>query len=306
MAPFFSVVIPTFNRSCKLKKTINSVLEQSFSNFEVLVMDDGSTDDTLAVMKSFNDKRLVYEWAPNSGGPATPRNRGINKAKGNWICFLDADDLWCKNKLKRVHEAISQNPDYDLICHNEILFNLQTNKKTILTYGPYEKEFYRRLLFCEVSLSPSATTVKREFILSNNLRFNESPDYVIVEDYDMWLKIAHCGGKFHFIPEVLGKYVIEKDNISSDLSRMFSNLRVLVYDHVHNVQEFESNKVKLWSDLNSIMMINRSVQEMKNGHLILTLKFLTCALKWSTKSTLKYIVKIICRKLNLKTQHFFV
>ena len=111
MKPFFSVVIPTFNRSPVLKRAIESVLAQSFLDYEILVMDDGSTDDTQAVVESFHDQRICYYWAENSGGPATPRNRGIDAARADWICFLDADDLWYPDKLERVAEEIKRNPD---------------------------------------------------------------------------------------------------------------------------------------------------------------------------------------------------
>jgi len=86
--PVFSVVVPTYNRAEKVCRAIKSVLNQSFSDFEILVMDDGSTDNTCEVVKELADPRITYEWAKNFGGPAAPRNRGINLAKGKYIAFL--------------------------------------------------------------------------------------------------------------------------------------------------------------------------------------------------------------------------
>lgn len=108
---FFSIVVPTYNRADSLKRTINSVLCQTYTNFELLIMDDGSVDKTYEVVESFGDPRIHYDWAKNTGGPAKPRNRGIGKAKGDWVCFLDADDTWYKDKLDNCMRVINDNVD---------------------------------------------------------------------------------------------------------------------------------------------------------------------------------------------------
>ena len=173
--PFFSVVVPTYNAGYKLKATIDSVLNQTFTDFEILVMDDGSQDDTKSLIESLVDKRIKYDWKPNSGGPATPRNRGIEASLAPWVSFLDADDLWHPRKLELVKEVISDKSKYkvDVICHNEIL-NLNGNRdKKILEYGPYTKDFYYNLLTLGNCLSTSAVTVRKDFLTSNNIQFNQ-------------------------------------------------------------------------------------------------------------------------------------
>jgi glycosyltransferase involved in cell wall biosynthesis len=289
MVPFFSIVIPTFNRATKLKKTLESVHTQTFTDFEVLVMDDGSTDDTQAVVESFRDARIRYEWAPNSGGPATPRNRGIDAAKADWVCFLDADDLWYPDKLQRVSEAIAQKPDCDLICHNEMMSVLATNSKSLLSYGPYEPDFYRLMLTLGNRLSTSATTVRRSFLNQHGLRFNQSPDYVIVEDYDMWLRIAFYGGVVHFMAETLGEYLIEDDNISSNLPRIRHNRLVVLRDHVYNLQLFELNKDQLWRDINAGIFISRAKGDVADKQYMAAFKLMAAALKISIAGSVRYV-----------------
>lgn len=115
-APYFSIVIPTYNRANKLKQAIDSVLSQTFTDFEVLVMDDGSIDNTSELISSFNDSRIVYSWEKNYGGPSRPRNRGINSAKGEWICFLDSDDYWKVSKLKKCFDHL--HGEVDLLYHD--------------------------------------------------------------------------------------------------------------------------------------------------------------------------------------------
>ena len=112
-----SVIIPTYNRKTYLLRAIKSVLEQTYSNFEILVMDDGSTDGTVDVIKGINDSRLVYDWSVNWGGPAQPRNRGLKKANGEFIAFLDSDDWWSETKLEESLLNIKQS-EADLVYHD--------------------------------------------------------------------------------------------------------------------------------------------------------------------------------------------
>lgn len=93
--PFFSVVIPTYNRVGILNRSIDSVLGQAFSDFELIIIDNGSTDHTGEWLKqNYSDPRIRYHYQQGTGSPAGPRNTGIRLAKGQWICFLDSDDLW--------------------------------------------------------------------------------------------------------------------------------------------------------------------------------------------------------------------
>lgn len=276
--PFFSVVIPTFNRSNKLAITVRSVLEQEFQDFELLIMDDGSTDNTEEIVRNFADSRISYEWAPNSGGPATPRNRGIAKASSSWITFLDADDIWYPTRLSEVAKAITYHTDIDVFCHNEMLHIREKNKKTLLRYGPFEDDFYRVMLTKGNRLSTSATTLRTDFLLKNNLRFNQHRDYVIVEDYDLWLRLANQGARFGFIDKPLGEYIIEDDNISLLTERSRHNQKVLLSDHVYKIQQFEPNKDKLWNKICTYSNVRESYALLLQGKIIKGLNGLMSAI----------------------------
>src|SRR5262245_8218338 len=100
-SPRVSVVIPTYNRARDLRRCLDSLVAQSFRDFEVLVCDDGSTDDTATVAAAFEARLdLTYHWAENFGGPARPRNTGLNRARGAYVAFLDSDDWWAPRKLQ--------------------------------------------------------------------------------------------------------------------------------------------------------------------------------------------------------------
>ncbi|HBG27135.1 MAG: hypothetical protein A2Y10_18635 [Planctomycetes bacterium GWF2_41_51] len=109
--PTVSVTIPTYNRSILIKDAINSVLNQSFQDFEIVIIDDGSTDDTKSVIESFTDSRIKYFYKEN-GGCASARNFGIKNCTGQYIAFLDSDDLWPENFLEIMIGKLQSNPDY--------------------------------------------------------------------------------------------------------------------------------------------------------------------------------------------------
>src|SRR5690349_9096181 len=106
-SPFtISAVIPTWNRGKTIRAAVESVLAQSYPVTEILICDDGSTDDTAQVVSSIEDPRIRWLPGERSGGPAQPRNRGIENARGEWVAFLDSDDEWLPQKLERQIERI--------------------------------------------------------------------------------------------------------------------------------------------------------------------------------------------------------
>lgn len=238
----FSVVIPTYNSSKTINKTITSVLRQKYKNFEIIVVDDGSNDNTVSKVKQISDSRIRVFKIKRSGGPAKPRNYGINKSISEWICFLDSDDLWDPNKLKILAQSIKQS-NFDILCHNEYILKL--GKKKIQKYGPFQKNFYKTLLINGNRLSTSATMINKKFLSKNNLKFNESKKFVSVEDYDLWMLCAKKKANFLFIEDVLSTYIVHSEGISQNHNKHLNNFKSLLKHHVFEIQNFENNK-KLW------------------------------------------------------------
>ena len=141
MSPFFTVVIPTFNCADYLERALKSVFSQTCQNFEIIVVDNSSTDHTNRVLKSYNDKRLTVIEVNNNGIIALSRNKGIENAKGDWIAFLDADDLWYEEKLQIVFNEIQSSKLIDVFSTDEFQIDEDTGTKTHLNYGPYVKIF---------------------------------------------------------------------------------------------------------------------------------------------------------------------
>ena len=263
--PFFSVIIPTFNRAHILSRSIDSVLGQTYTDFELIVIDNGSTDNTQQwLSRTYQDDRLSYVYQQGSGSPASPRNHGISLAKGGWVCFLDSDDMWTKDKLQSVFDAVQSSVDVDVVCHNEYVFLEESQSKgKMLKYGPNSKNMYRDMLLSGGRLSTSATSVRLDFLRRHNLRFNELNEFATVEDYDLWLHLAKSKANFGFIPEALGFYTISNSNMVFTSGLFCRNLYNLLRQHAFNIQEFSANKQSLWR----VIKLRADVCQIQHGEL---------------------------------------
>lgn len=223
--PFFSVIIPTYNRKYALKKAIESVLSQTFIDFEILVMDDGSSDGTNSFVKSLNDDRIIYEWNKNTGGPANPRNRGIAIAKGEWVCFLDADDYWTADKLSICFDEIIKFNEVDFIFHDLYLDNGKSNLifKPKLIGRNLSNPVIVDLLTNGNPISTSSVLV-RNSILKVTGRFDESINIIAAEDFKFWLEIATKTNNFKYLNRSLGYYLDLGGGISNkNMSIVYNN-----------------------------------------------------------------------------------
>ena len=179
-----SVIIPTYNRGWVLREAIDSVLAQDFKDFELIVVDDGSTDNTGQILDSY-DQDLVVIQQPNKGVSAA-RNRGIAAAKGRLIAFLDSDDLWLTRKLSRQVDFFNSNPAVLINQTEEIWIRngVRVNPKT--RHHKFSGMIFEQSLdLCLVS--PSAVMMKRSLFDEVGL-FDE--DLPACEDYDLWLRIS--------------------------------------------------------------------------------------------------------------------
>jgi len=181
---FISVVIPTYNRVTFLKDAIDSVLAQTFLDFELIVVDDGSTDDTPKLLSSYNNKVRVI--TQTNQGPSAARNRGIEAAKSPWIAFLDSDDVWKPDKLKKQVRFITDNPDTK-ICQTEEVWirngkRVNPRKKHEMHSGWIYEQCLPRCI-----VSPSSVMIHKDVFEKVGL-FDET--MLACEDYDLWLRVT--------------------------------------------------------------------------------------------------------------------
>jgi glycosyltransferase involved in cell wall biosynthesis len=199
--PLFTVIITTHNRRDILPRAIQSVLDQRYSNFECLVIDNGSTDDTADVIGKIQDERIHYISNPTPTQSCdAPRNLGIRLSKGDFISFLDDDDVWYPRKIEKVKSAFDLHTDIDAVCHNENM-RIRGEIKGHYRYGPRQEAFYEKLLYQGNCLSPSAMTIRTGVLRQLN-GFDLSEAFDAAADYDMWLRMAEQGKKIHFLVDV--------------------------------------------------------------------------------------------------------
>jgi glycosyltransferase involved in cell wall biosynthesis len=215
-----SIILPAFNANRFIAETITSVINQSYTNWELLIVNDGSSDDTEKTIASYlNDNRIKYISKQNSGVSDT-RNNGIHRAKGNYIAFLDADDIWKENNLTKKIECL-HNTNSDAVYSKCELINedsLPINKELTGSDEPVLADIL--LLKGNYITAPSGIVVKKTLIetvgvfdinLSNNA------------DQDFWIRILVNGLKINFIPESLWKYRVHSKNMSSNIKLLESD-----------------------------------------------------------------------------------
>jgi len=227
---FFSVVIPTYNALSYLKRSLDSVLSQSFDNYDVLVIDNSSTDGTKDYLNSIQDNRISWYQVNNNGVIGYSRNIGIKEAKGDWVAFLDADDEWQQNKLEVIYSVLTEHKNVDIIVHAEKVI-LEGEVIGFNNYGVIKEPVYESLLLGGNQLSPSSTVV-RTTLLRNVGGFSEDSKYITAEDYELWLRLAKCNSKFYYHDEPLGIYYRFKGTASSNLKVHMSSGNRVFYDHL--------------------------------------------------------------------------
>lgn len=191
MTPFFSVIIPLYNKEKYIQNTLNCVFNQSFSNFEVIVVNDGSTDRSLVVLEEFSDDRLKIIHQQNQG-VSVARNTGMENAKADYICFLDADDVWKPNHLRAFHDTIAEFPEAKMYCGRYVT---QISKNTFIknnfidideSYEGYINDFFKSSLINRLATGSSVCINKEVYHEIGDFSSSISSG----EDTDYWTRVA--------------------------------------------------------------------------------------------------------------------
>lgn len=182
--PKVSVIIPTYDRACILREAIDSVFSQQYSDFELIVVDDGSTDETKEVMSSYSP-RLTYIYQAHQGVSAA-RNKGIDHARGTYLAFLDSDDLWLPHKLYLQIKLMEKIPEARICYTEEIWIRKGMRVNPMKKHKKYSGMIFEHCLpLCIVS--PSSALIARS-LLEEVGEFDE--ELGVCEDYDLWLRIS--------------------------------------------------------------------------------------------------------------------
>ena len=248
-----SVIIPTYNRKDFLIEAIESVLAQTFLGYELIVVDDGSTDGTKKVLADYGNK-ITYYFQENKG-VSSARNFGIQKSHGRFICFLDSDDLWLKDKLKIQYDFMINHPDSFISYTDEIWIRKGVRVNPKKKHAKYSGWIFERSLpLCIIS--PSSVMIKRELFDIVGL-FDER--FPVCEDYDLWLRIT---SKFP-VSFINKKLIIKRGGHSDQLSqKSWGNDRYRVFAIV---KLLNSNQLSSEQRKQAILELKKKCAILANG-----------------------------------------
>lgn len=212
--PLISVVIPMFNAAATVKDTVESVLNQTWIDFELIIVNDGSTDDSVAIVQQFSDPRIQIISQANAGAPAS-RNRGLAAATGEFVAFLDADDLWTTDKLEAQLKALQANPDAALAYSWNQFIDASGRLICLGRRVDVSDNAYQTLLVTNFIENGSNPLIRRQALIDVG-GFDQS--LRSSQDRDLYLRLAK---RFRFVrvPSYQVLYRMTPGSITSDLTR---------------------------------------------------------------------------------------
>ena len=254
--PLVSVIVTTYNRADLLCETIDSILCQTYKNFELILIDDGSRDNTEEVVKMYNDSRLQYIKTDNWGGPARPRNIGINASKGEYIAFCDDDDIWLPKKLEKQIKIID-NSEYGMV------FSMQKQFGDLsifsIEYGigplPFKVNTSTKNLL-RTNCIPLSSVMVEKLLLSEIGGFDERRSFIAIEDNDLWIRVSKKTNIF-FIDRVLVLHRVQKNSIYKNTKSIDQGKKELYrkYNYKNKENPSKLKKQKLYLLLRNIFLL---------------------------------------------------
>ena len=219
-----SVVIPTYNRKELLKRSIDSVINQTIKPSEIIIVDDGSNDGTEAmVKKKYDSLKLIKQ---KNKGASAARNSGIKASSGEWICFLDSDDEWKNDKLEKQITAVANNSDYKFFHSNEIWIKNGKRINQKKKHKKYGGDIFKKCLdMCRIS--PSSVLIDKNIFEEIGF-FNEN--LVVCEDYELWLRICDKYEVFFIDESLIFKYGGHQGQLSYSIDSIeYHRIKALEY-----------------------------------------------------------------------------
>ena len=277
ITPYFSVIIPIYNKESEILDTINSVLSQTFSDFEMVVINDGSIDNSLRMIDSIKDPRLTIISKKN-GGVSSARNIGILNSRGSYIALLDGDDIWLPDYLQEIKQLIDKFPDCRIFCTNYIV-SLEKFKNHIQqpVIHSCENNYFELAMYVPF-LTASSIVIKRD-CFDNGMDFNENLSHG--EDLDLWVRLIK---KYSYIGYSNRQLVYYNHSANSRESRRIPQLQ----NHFVNFVQLDliANKIEKKYYINQISLL--CWLYLKN----LKLRYISSILSHNIKYFLPIVLKI--------------
>ncbi|MDO8344184.1 MAG: glycosyltransferase [Cellvibrio sp.] len=234
--PLVSVVIPTYNHAHFLDRALQSVLDQTYTNWEAIIIDNHSIDNTDEVVHRFIDPRITLLKINNNGVIGASRNMGIRAAKGDWIAFLDSDDWWMPNKLQVCQSHIRD--DIDVVYHD---LKIVRDQRKFFGHKKIKSRQLKKTVLADLLISgnliPNSSVLVRRRLLNRVGGIDEDVKMIASEDYNTWLRIAEVTDAFLYVSQCLGYYMDHSQGISRrDMSLSYSCAVANFVDHLNEIQ----------------------------------------------------------------------
>lgn len=292
MNPLVSIVVPMFNRGEVIKETIESVLIQGYSNWEMILVDDGSTDQTISIVKEFVaiDERIkLFERTRLPKGAPTCRNIGLEVAKGEWLIFLDSDDVIAPNCLEERVKKIQHHHDVDFIVNNSAFFTNHPTDSTHVWNRMNDDSAINRFLVGEAVWQTTGPTWSVNYLKRTQLRFDEK--LLSAQDWDLHLRALLMNPKFNYINAAPDNFIrrnkkvttisSQHRNTEKTLNRLQMFERLMDLPAIQENQSYFERLLFAWSiEINRFIQLGNNIdEEMYNSFLHHTQRTLSKALK---------------------------
>ena len=238
MKPYFSIIMPNYNHGHFIKESIQSILNQDFDNWELIIVDNNSSDNSKYVIQSFKDLRIKLFTIENHGVLAKSRNLGIKMSTGKWIAFLDSDDLFESNKLSEIYKLTLNKKD-GIFYHScyKIIDNKKTKKK-IGAFKASNKSLSRLLMYGNRIVLSSIVLNKTHL---NRSFFSEEKKLVTVEDFDLIIKLLKNRTPLNLIYKTLGSYRISSSSLSQKKNHFENTITILEREKFYVTKREQKN-----------------------------------------------------------------
>lgn len=257
VSPLISVIIPTYNHAHFLDRALGSVFNQTYKNWEIIIVDNHSTDHTDDVVKAFLDQRIRLLKIHNNGIIAASRNMGVRHSQGEWIAFLDSDDWWKPNKLEYCVNSLSA--EIDLVYHDMLVVR---DRPTFININ---RRLYRQVrkpvlmdLLIHGNTIPTSSVLMRKDVFIRAGGMDEDERVIAVEDFSTWLKVATFTDSFLYVDNKLGFYGYHEGGLSR---KDTTSARRIVYEKYAHLIDY---KYKL--EIHSKLIFDRGKKSFLNGN----------------------------------------
>lgn len=257
-----SIIIPTYNRSVLLTRAVNSVLSQTYLDWELLIIDDGSTDNTRDVVGEYvkKDNRVKYFYKEN-GGQGSARNIGLKNVRGTYVAFLDSDDEWLSEKLEKQVSVLDSNVSIDFCFTADLIKNEDLSREFVKRYNFITPRLFERSRLCGRGFSVPSSYLFRKTALERVGFFDENRILIGLEDNDWGIRTFKLS--FYYIDDPLTIYwvhsgQITNENMSKNLERQISGLAYILLKNKNILLVHSYAAIFRLNQLTHLCLINRS------------------------------------------------